>query len=735
MKRNLFSIVLLTCLAAFSARADLIMQELFNYSDGSVTTNSSGVWIRHSGTATAPGDAIVKGRREEIGTSTAYLGVTVTRQDDVHRNLSVTNNSPYTNAQQVLYASFIVNFTNLPTAAGAYFAHFYVNTTTFQGRLWALTNGSVLPNTFRLAASAGSAATPSRTYPVDLALNTDYQVVLGYDPVNLNAMTLWVNPVSSTDFSVTTSDSLVPGANIVTGFGLRQASGFGGFLTLSNLVVSTTYDEAATNVLATNAVPPKIVLQPVGVTNFPSSAISLAAIANGQGLGSLVYQWQISTNASNSNPVSLTNPNGNSNIFPISSTSTNDSGYYSLVVTTPYGLSVTSAVAKVSIIDGAFPPVFTVQPASQSIFSGQSATLTTTVLSPPSGGQLTFTWFSNNVAVSAGQADNGNTSTYSFVNAATNVSANYKVAVTNVYGGIVSTNAALTVSAIPSVSVYYLRTLVDPVTFLPTNVPATIPYKITGVITTATNSTTGDTSSYFLQDGTAGINIFATFGSTFRPALGDVVTFVGVMSSFSTTGLELFADTVNRSYTSYSIISNNFPLPTPRTIPFNVTNSLGFTYVATNLAGSLVTLTNVYFGTNAGTVLATNANAAITVTNAGGQSIALQFFSLNQDTAGKTLPAFAPTVTGILYGFHPNYSVNVNRFSDIVTNVPVVLTPIPLTIQTVGTNVLLSWTNSTFSLQSSTNVAGPFTTIPASTGQTNYTDGISNRIIFYRLIH
>jgi hypothetical protein len=53
----------------------------------------------------------------------------------------------------------------------------------------------------------------------------------------------------------------------------------------------------------------------------------------------------------------------------------------------------------------------------------------------------------------------------------------------------------------------------------------------------------------------------------------------------------------------------------------------------------------------------------------------------------------------------------------------------------VGTNVLLSWTNSTFSLQSSTNVAGPFTTIPASTGQTNYTDGISNRIIFYRLIH
>ena len=58
--------------------------------------------------------------------------------------------------------------------------------------------------------------------------------------------------------------------------------------------------------------------------------------------------------------------------------------------------------------------------------------------------------------------------------------------------------------------------------------PPTIPYQVTGTVTTFTNITTGNTASYYLQDGTAGIDIFVTGGSTFRPAQGDVVTFVGV---------------------------------------------------------------------------------------------------------------------------------------------------------------------------------------------------------------
>lgn len=734
MKKNLFSIVLLTCLAAVSVRADLIWYESFNYADGDIRTNSS-VWIRTSGSGN---DLIVSGHKLEVA---ATGGVPVSRQDDDYRLLALTAGSPYTNSVQTIFSSFTVICTNLPNGVGTYFATFYSTRSSgggFFGRIQALTNGTVLPNTWRLGISANASATATKVAPVDLALNTPYQVVAEWDPITLLAGAIWINPVSMDDPFVASTDSIGAGnTNPPNAFAFRQAGSAGNyFFQITNLALATTFDEAATNIWATNALAPTIVYQPTSVTsNFPGSSVTLSAVATGQGLRNLTYQWQVSATSNNASPVYVSNPNGNSNIFPISEAQTTDSGYYTLVVTTPYGLSVTSAVAKVAIVDGPYPPVFTLQPASQTIYSGQSATLTATVLTPTSGEPLGFTWYSNNVVVTAGQADNGSSSSYAFSNAKTNFSANYKVAVTNAYGGIVSSNAALSVLAIPAVSIGYLRTLVDPATFQPTNSPPTIPYQVTGVITTATNSTTGDTASYFLQDATAGINIFATGGSTFRPSQGDVVTFVGVLSFFSTTGTELYADTVGRPYTSYSIVSNNFPLPTPTKISFTVTNDVGFRYVNTNLAGSLVTLTNVYFGTNAGTTISLSGNAAVTVTNASGNRFTLQFFSVDLDTAGQTLPAFAASVTGVLYGGHPNFSVAVTKFSDIVTNVVVPLSPIPLSIQMSGTNVLLTWTNSTFSLQSSTNVAGPYTTIPASTGLTNYTDGITNQSIFYRLIH
>ena len=116
----------------------------------------------------------------------------------------------------------------------------------------------------------------------------------------------------------------------------------------------------------------------------------------------------------------------------------------------------------------------------------------------------------------------------------------YFCAVSNSFGGLHSSNAVVQVVTPPAVSIAYLRTLVDPTTYLATN--STLLYSATGTVTTFTNLTTGNTSSYYLQDSTAGINIFATFGSTFRPAQGDVVTFVGFLSSFNST-LELGADT------------------------------------------------------------------------------------------------------------------------------------------------------------------------------------------------
>ena len=734
--KKLTLLILASCLTAIVSRADVIYQELFNYTNGQAILTGTNVvggvmvtnWIRHSGSGN---DAIVNNHRLEVSSSTVYGGVTVTRQDDIHRNFSITNGSPYTNGQQVLYASFVVNFTNLPTTNGAVFAHFSYGGTAIEGKLWALTGGpnqttnnfTVLPNTFRLGVSAANSGNPFKVYPVDLALNTDYQVVMGWDPAGLAAITLWVNPVSSSDPSVTSGDTYTAtAANVATAFAFRQASGFGGFLTASNLVVSTTFDEAFTNVLATNAVSPKIVYQPVGATNFVGSTVTLAAVAAGQGQRSLTYSWF-------QGAAPYANPGGNTNVLTLANAQVGDSGDYTLVVTTPYGLSATSSVAKVLISAAPVPPAFVTQPVSQSLYRGQNMILTTTVASP---GNCTFTWFSNNMVVATTGPDNSGASAFEIDNLVTANSATYKVAVTNdiVANGIVSTNAVVTVLNPPHVSVSFLRSLVDPATFVPTASP-TQPYEVTGTITTYTNITTGNTSSYYLQDGTGGINIFATFGSAFRPAQGDLVTYVGVMSSF-TSGLELLADTTTRPYTSYNVLSSGNPLPAAKSIPFTLTNTYSYAYINTNLAGSLVKLSNVYFGTNSGNTIS---NAPVVVTNAAGATFTLSFFSLDLDTSGQVLPTFATSVTGVLYGFHPTYTLAVTKFSDIVAGSPAP-PAIPLGIVYAGGLLTFNWTDPSFTLQSATNVAGPYIDIPgASTGFSTNTATSGLAAQFFRLFH
>jgi hypothetical protein len=733
--KKILALALPLLLTVMSVRADVIFQEQFQYTNGPVivtgTNTVGGVlrtnWIRFSGTA-SPSDLLVNNNHLEVS-STSPTTPVPNRQDDCGRPFVNTAGSSYTNAQQLIYVSFIAVFTNPPTQGSTYFAMFKTGgytTQTYQGKL--LASLGALPNTVRLGVSV-TANTANTIYANDLALNTPYQIVVQWDPVNLDALSLWVNPVTSADPSIVSSDTFTPTtANIINEIAFRQASTFGAFLTVSNLVVATTFNDAALTVLSTNAVAPTIAYQPPAITtNFINYAASLSAVANGQGQGNLTYQWQASSSPANTSPANVSNPNGNTNVLSLDTTTLGNS-YYTLIVTTPWGLSTTSSVAKVAIVPAVAPPIFVTQPASKSTFVGDTVTLTTTVTSP---GNITYTWFSNNVVVTAGQSDSGLSSSYVVGTVNLSSSATYKVAVTNdtITTGIVSTNAVLTVSSIQAKSIAFIRSLIDPVTLQATN--TTTPYQITGIITTLTNITAGNTSSYYLQDGTAGINIFATFGSTFRPAQGDSVTFVGVTSSFSS-GLELGADLVNKPYTGGVINSSGNALPTPTVIPFTLTNTFSPVYVATNVAGSLVTLQNVYFGTNAGNTISSTANQNVTVTNASGNPFVLSFFDLDQDTTNRVMPSFASSVTGVLFGNITNYSLAVTKWSDINTSVPVV--PIPLTTTYAAGILTFNWSDGSFVLQDSTNVAGPYLTIPgANTGF--ITNTTSEAALFFRLFH
>ena len=514
---------------------------------------------------------------------------------------------------------------------------------------------------------------------------------------------MWVDPVVSTDLNVVSAD--VTTAITLVGFGFRQS---GTTATAPNLTVDDLYCGNSFADVAVAAPKPAVIYsQPAAgpTTIFTGNSGTLSCV--GSGAGTVTFQWQ----HAGTNLVDDANTLGStSNILALVNAVVPQSGSYKCIVSSiTNGVlfnTATSTVASVVVSAAPVPPTFTSQPVSQTVYRGQSVTFSTTVNSP---GNVSYLWYSNNIAL---PSETASTLTIPATSVVTNITGStFKVAVTNdvVTQGVVSTNAVLTVINPARVSVAFLRTLVNPNNnYAATN--STTPYEVTGVVTTYTNLTTGNTSSYYLQDATAGINIFATFGSTFRPLQGDVVTFVGVTSSFSS-GLELFADTTGRPYTSYTIVSNNFALPTPLSIPFTVTNN-NFSNMNYTIAGRLVQLTNVFFGANAGSTIA---GGFVAVTNDLGQSFNLWFSAVDLDTQGQILPAYATTVTGVMFGSQnggsPNFAVAVTKFSDIVAGT-VAVTPIPLTTSLSGSALTISWSNPAFNLQSSTNVAGPYNFVP-----------------------
>jgi len=703
MKRILLPI--LSLLAIMPVRADIVFNEGFNYINGVsyvIGTNNLGQtnWFAHSGAA--GNDSLIAGKNLQVG---------MNRQADVNRPFP----TAFTTSPTNLYVSFTINCTNLPTAVN-YFAHFMVNGTTFQCRAWNAPGS--LPGTWKLGVTTVTTTVGLiRYFPADLATNADYQVVMQWDASQGTSAVgaLWVNPISSSDTPAFATDTVTPAPAASAMYGFRQPGGAGGAnnFNITNLVVATTFDEAATNVWATNALAPVMVYSPQSATNFLGTPfpVMLVGVADGQGLGNLTYLWLKD---------GALYPNGNTNTLVTSSASVSESGAYQLVATTPYGLSVTSAVANLWVTNALIPPTITAQPTNTTVYFGQTATLSVGVFGP---GTITYTWLTNGVPVSGAPNIDGPVLTIPNVQTNNGTTGTYRCAVSNEYGGNLSAPAVLSAIPIPSVSIAYLRTLVDPTTYLATN--STQVWQATGTVTTYTNLTTGNTSSYYLQDGTAGINIFATLASSFRPAQGDVVTFVGILSSFSST-LELLADTANNPVASYTVLSNNAALPAPKVIPFNITNNLAL--VEAN-EGRVVMLTNVFFGANEGTVISGAANSTITVTNVSGETFSLFFSIQDADLVGQTLPGFAYSVSGPLTQNLNNntvprnqgYSITVTRFADIVTNAP----PAPVISEShTGQKSTLTWenvawdnvnysygSNYSYAVLASTNVSGPYSPV------------------------
>ena len=703
MKKALLTTLLFA--AALISRADLIWYENFAYTNGPIIvtgTNADGStnWFRHSGSAN-PSDAMVKNGRLEV----ASTGGTVSRQDDVNRKLATVPDSPYTNNPIPVWASFTIDCTNLPTVTN-YFALYLFNNTNFWGKVFALPG--TLPSTWRLGISATSGSV-NKIFPIDLAANIDYQVVVSWDPVTLWSATLWVNPVSESDVSVVSSDAVSAPLRAMA-FGFRQASGAGNaFFAITNLSVATTFDEAATTVWSTAPVNPVIAYQPASRTNFLADGVNISTVAAGQSLATLSYQWR-------KNGVNISNPNGNSNVFNIASAAISDTGNYDVVVSTSFGNSVTSSVAWLWVTNAPIPPTITLQPTNQALYYGENATL----YIGASGTSPTYQWFYNDTSIPNATDTSLMVADLEQNNGTLGI---YRCDVSNAFGTTRSSNAVITATSPPAVKIGDLRKMVDPVFFLPTNTTAL--WTITGTVTTHTNVTTSANASFFVQDDTGGINVFVGGSTDIRPQAGDNVSVSGPLGQFSSL-LEMNLSSANPAHKVITNSSGN-PLPAGMVLPFNFTNSAAFGWASNAVIkyqGLYVTFTNVYFpdGFTPGAVFAGGAN--YNITNGHGETFVFRVDARVFDIIGQPIPQHAWTVSGPMSFFlgttapdrSAGFELEPTSYSEIVTDAPPAV-EISATIS--AGKPTLTWTTQpymSYSVFIASDINGPWA--PLATGLT-----------------
>ena len=313
MKRAALGI-LAFLVSATVAGAALLLDDAFNYPDGPLVAVSGGVWVHHSGSVSG-----------EVAVASGRVLLNEANTEDVNALLA---GQPYASSgtTNVFYASFTVKFTSLPSGGGTYFAHFKNSASTFRARIWALTGGAA-PDRFRLGISSTDASAAGATNTMDLRLNTDYTVVTRL--VNSNSVsTLWINPTSENDSSVSTSESA--STFTVVSYALRENTGEGA-LNLDNLRIGTSFADVFSS---GSGQPPAITSQPPNQTVTNGATVTFGV--NATGTPPLSYQWQF-------NGTNL--PGAVSSNLTLTGVTFAQAGFYAAVVTNAAGSTISDPVA------------------------------------------------------------------------------------------------------------------------------------------------------------------------------------------------------------------------------------------------------------------------------------------------------------------------------------------------------------------------------------------------------
>jgi Immunoglobulin domain/Family of unknown function (DUF5689) len=689
--------ILITCLlflTALAVRADLLFSDDFDYPDGMIETD--GVWFAYAPT-TPHQDAFVTNQ---------LLILDQANYDAVA--------APFTNntGSSIVYASFNINVSSLPTTKGGYFVEFKDNTNDYVCRLFIDTLDTIVPGTYRLGVAnyATSITTAGATnFPLDLATGITYQVVFSYDTGNiLPGATLAINPVSEGDFDLspaygrdTTTNTDLQSINI-SQVGFSQYTGQG-VATIGNVMVGTSYSDVVTNA----PWKPIIGIAPQGTNIYSGYDVTLYVAASGT--GPLTYQWLLG-----GSPLSdSANVSGStSNVLTL--TDLQATGGYSVIVS---GMgSVTSQVATVSVDTTLTQPFFTLQPQGQTNAIGSTITLTAAA---DGTGPITYQWYFKATNSSTFNPV-GTGTTLTLTGVTFNNSGLYYVTATGGSGAGQKDSDTVNVLVTPptTVSLAYLHSLL-----LSTNVVSGIynlangeVFNVQGVVISFLGFSS-TYSEYYIQDDTAGAFVFINgAGSTNVQPAGTLVNITAPAQQYY--GALEIVPNVTSSTNSVTVISTNNPLPasTPLNLPLMATNAMS--PYGIQVQGSLVTVTNVYiYASSAGAAVSgnfTTSSKTLYLFNqpyaAGLPYLIMYIYANNANFAGQPIPSYAYEITGAMGLYSPTEpELYPTRYEDVVTSLP----PSFSAGITVSNGLpQVSWpavSGSTYSLYSAPSLTGPWT--------------------------
>lgn len=700
-----FALTLTTVgLFALSSHGTVILNEPFTYGDGALTSVSAGAWTAHSGGGSQP---------IQVVSERAAYGVASGGAEDLNRSLGVTNTTGD------LYASFIFNFSTLPTAT-EYFVHFKDETTgNFRCRVFSTTTGAGAGK-FRVGVRNGSSDTITNIL-TDLDLSTDYKLVMRFK--GSTNSTIWISPTSESSI-VNRADAVILPSNSFNGsstFALRQAAGMG-TLTLDGLLVGTQFSDVQT------------VGGPPSISGLAD--ISIPASANTGPLPFLVSDVEtpvasLNVAATSDNPTLVPNTPANLTF--------GGSGENRTLTVTPAAGQQGTAGIQVVVTDGNSETAtnsFTLTVGEPSISSIADQLAVTNTVSGPiafsvndaetTPGSLNVTAISSDQTVlpdsNIGIQNLGGTNrTVTLTNAAPGVT----TVTLTVSDGTFSRNTIFKLTAYPDVGLVLGDSFSYPDGSVITN---------SGFFWDVYSAGTGDTGQ--TQVATGKLNLSASQSEDIRAFLTNApYADTGGFVFYSRFIVNFSALPTASGTGEYFAYFKDFGTSQFRARIFSSTNSAahGKFRLAIGNGGFPPVQFPMDLSTNTSYVVISRYNVATAANST------LWVNPISESSPSATATDITTPVTIYTYAFRQNTGIGVlavddlligTSFSSVLTNLAP--TPESIQFQIVNGELILNWVNPQWNLQSATDVSGPYANITGATSP--YTNVVSGSK-FFRLIY